>query len=85
MLRWKSYPIVSHKWYTARVRIRGNHVESSLFDDGKEVVHLAADDVKHPRGRVGFATWHASYKFRNIRVTAPDGTGLWDGPPPIRP
>src|SRR5205823_2916168 len=52
-------------------------------ENGKEGVHLVLYDDKHPRGRVGLRTWHSAYKFRNIRVTAPDGKLLWDGPPAV--
>jgi 3-keto-disaccharide hydrolase len=36
-----------------------------------------------PRGRVGLRTWWSAYRFRNIKVTAPDGETLWEGPPAI--
>jgi hypothetical protein len=86
MPRWQrgvGYPIVSQKWYSARVRVRGNHITSSLLDGGKEVVHIEFDDDKHPMGRVGFRTRFASYKMKNIRVVDPAGRTLWKGPPSL--
>jgi len=71
------------KWYTARVRVRGREVEGILLDGAKEVVHLKVDDNVHPRGRVGLRTHCSAYRFKNIRVTAPDGKTLWEGPPAI--
>ncbi len=32
---------------------------------------------------MGLQTWHGVYRFRNIKVTAPDGTILWQGPPHV--
>ena len=31
---------------------------------------------------MGLGTWSA-YRFKNIRVTSPDGRTLWDGPPAL--
>jgi hypothetical protein len=77
------YAMTPRKWYTARVRVRGNHFDARLLDGGQEVVHVEADDAKHPAGGVGFYTSYASFKFKNIRVTAPDGALMWQGPPVV--
>ena len=83
ILKWETYPIVSHKWYTARVSVRGGHMTGILRDGDREVVRLEPDDDQHPKGRVGFRTWYSAYKLRNIRVTAPDGKVLWEGLPAV--
>ena len=74
----------SLKWYTARVRVRGSAVVGTLLDGAKEVAHVkVVVNGLHPRGRVGLRTWWSAYRFKNIRVTAPDGRTLWEGPPAI--
>jgi len=82
-LGYAEFRIVDHKWYTARVRVRRNHIECTLHDGENEVAHLEATDDDHPRGQVGLWTWQSSFRFRNIRVTAPDGTVLWEMPPAV--
>ncbi|MGO9600322.1 MAG: protein kinase domain-containing protein, partial [Isosphaeraceae bacterium] len=77
------FRLVDHKWYTARVHVRRNQIECTLHDGENEVVHLESNDDDHPRGRVGLGTFESSYRFRNIRVTAPDGTVLWEMPPAV--
>ena len=54
-----------------------------LLDGAKEVARVKVNDNLHPRGRVGLRTWWSAYRFKNIRVTAPDGRTLWEGPPAI--
>jgi len=71
------------KWYTARVRVRGSEVVGTLLDGAKEIARVEVNDNRHPRGRVGLRTWYSAYRFKNIRVTAPDGKTLWEGPPAI--
>jgi serine/threonine protein kinase len=77
------FPIVSHKWYTGRVRVRGSHIVCTLKDAEKELVRLELDDDRHPNGRVGLRTWYSAYRFKNIRVTDPFGKLLWAGSPAI--
>ena len=83
-LRWVACRFESLKWYTARVRVRGSQIDCTLSDGDSEVVHLKVDDSRYPRGRVGLRTWEGTaYRFKSIRVTAPDGRTLWEGPPAI--
>ena len=42
-------------------------------------------DALHPAGRVGLSTWGGSVRFRDLKVTAPDGRVLFSGPPPLPP
>ena len=44
-------------------------------------MHLEADDDRLPSGQVELVTVESSYRFKNIKVTAPDGKTLWDMPP----
>jgi formylglycine-generating enzyme required for sulfatase activity/serine/threonine protein kinase len=83
-LRHVDFKFVKQKWYTARVSVRRNHIVCTLHDDLKnEVVHLEDDDGRHPSGQVGLGTENSAYRFKNIKVTAPDGKVLWEMPPAI--
>ena len=72
-------------WYTARVHVRGNHVVCSIYDshNGTETRVFDVYDDRHPRGRVGLQTFGASFRFKNIKVTSPDGRVLWEGLPAV--
>jgi hypothetical protein len=84
-LRQAGFHLVDRRWYRARVSVRRNHIVCTLHDDqSNEHVHLEADDDRLPSGQVGLATiWGSSYRFRNIKVTDPDGKILWEMPPAI--
>ena len=78
------FHLVDRRWYRARVSVRRNHIVCTLHDDqGNEPVHLNADYDRLPSGQVGLVTGRSSYRFRNIKVTAPDGKILWEMPPAI--
>ncbi len=77
------FVIENGRWYTARVRVRGNHYIATLHDGTKELIHLEGDDATYPRGCAGFRAWLAASRYRNIKVTAPDGKVLWQGPPQV--
>ena len=79
----RKYQLVEHRWYTARVKVRGSHFECFVNDGDKEVRLVDFDDDRHPNGCVGLRTWNAEYRFKDIKVTAPDGTVLWEGLPTI--
>ena len=87
--RWlKSYDfsLQERQWYTAHVEVRGRHIACFLKSptaSGKGICLFEIDDDRHPRGRVGLQTFAASVRFKNIKVTAPDGGVLWEGPPAI--
>jgi serine/threonine protein kinase len=72
-------------WYTARVHVRGNHLVCSIYDNYNSTETRVFDivDDRHPRGRVGLQTFGSSFRFKNIKVTAPDGKVLWEGLPAI--
>ncbi len=71
----------NNKWCTALVRVRGSRYECIL--DGVKI--FESQDHRIPNGRVGLRTCESSYRFRNIIVTSPDGTVLWQGLPPKKP
>jgi serine/threonine protein kinase len=66
-------------WYTARVRVRGDRVQCYL----NEELQLDFRMGDNPAGCVGLRTWEAAYRFRNIKVTAPDGKVLLEGLPDL--
>jgi Domain of Unknown Function (DUF1080) len=67
------------KWHKLKVVVSGKKVEG--FIDGKSACKATTDDL--PAGRVGVGTWSTQAKFRNIKVTAPDGKVLWEGTPTV--
>jgi serine/threonine protein kinase len=76
--------LVNGIWYTVRVRVRGNLIQCFLKDGDKELLLFNfEDDGSHPKGRVGLRTSYAAFRFKNIRVTAPDGKVLWEGVPDL--
>jgi formylglycine-generating enzyme required for sulfatase activity/serine/threonine protein kinase len=78
------FHLVDRRWYRARVSVRRNHIVCTLHDDqSNEHVHFQADYDRLPSGQVVLATWESSYRFKNIKVTAPNGKILWEMPPAI--
>ncbi|HEY1377233.1 MAG TPA: family 16 glycoside hydrolase, partial [Gemmataceae bacterium] len=72
-------PLRPGRWHKVRVRVRGEECRCS-FDD-EELLHGRV--VTAAAGRVGLHTIDVRCRFRNFRVTAPDGAVLWDGLPTL--
>ena len=72
-------------WYTARVHLRGGHIVCSIYDSHNATETRVFDFVvdRHPRGRVGLQTFGSAFRFKNIKVTSPDGKVLWAGLPAV--
>jgi hypothetical protein len=85
LLQTHTLGLSSDRWYTASVRVRGDHIECFLQGDGGPDKVFDFQDTNHPVGRVGLQVSRSNYRFKDIRVTAPDGTLLWEGPPAIDP
>jgi hypothetical protein len=66
-------------WQTARVRVRGG--QARCFLNGPKILECKIDT--HSTGRVGLRTWGSTYRFRNLKVTAPDGKVLLEGLPDL--
>jgi serine/threonine protein kinase len=81
VLRKYRLRLKNNQWYTARVQARGTHLTCSLSEGGRLLHAFEIDDDRHPAGRVGLRTCCSAVRFRNIKVTAPDGAVLWEGPP----
>jgi uncharacterized protein (TIGR03067 family) len=65
------------RWHRVRLRVRGDCFRCQL--DGETI--LEGRDASHVRGAVGLRSWSGSNRFRNLKVTAPDGRVLFHGPP----
>lgn len=70
---------VEDHWYKVRVEVRGSQVRCHL--DGKLL--FAFKDDRFPTGGIGLATWNSVVRWRNLKVTAPDGKVLWEGFPEL--
>ena len=81
------FAIQNNEWYTAHVHVRGHYFACSLFHRGSgseiRVFFSEFNDDRHPKGRVGLGTFLSAYRFKNIKVTAPDGSVLWEGLPAV--
>jgi hypothetical protein len=65
------------RWYKYRVEVRGS--DFHCLEDGKPVAD--GFDARFTHGRVALASMDPRTRFRNIRVTAPDGTKIYEGLP----
>jgi 3-keto-disaccharide hydrolase/F5/8 type C domain-containing protein len=66
-------------WHKMRINVQGNHLTAYLDD---RVVMTTTDNSK-TRGSVGFSTVNSICRFRDVKVTAPNGKTLWDKLPEI--
>lgn len=67
------------RWYKVKVEVRGPRVRCSV--DGKDL--LAYSDDTLLKGMIGVGTGNSPVRWRNLKVTAPDGTLLWEGFPKL--
>jgi WD40 repeat protein len=65
------------RWYAIRVEVRGQTAE--VFLDGKPLMKTEAIPQKH--GNVGLHGISTAARFRNLKVTGPDGKVLFEGLP----
>ena len=67
------------QWYTVKIMLRGQRTRVEL--DGHPLFECT-DDFNQ-RGSIALKFFDSAGRFRNIKVTAPDGTVLWEGPPDL--
>ena len=67
------------EWHKMRIDVRGKRFTAYL--DGHPV--FSPFDAANPTGRVGLRSWESICRFRNLKVTAPDGETLWEGLPEL--
>ncbi|CAN5275159.1 hypothetical protein BH11PLA2_BH11PLA2_31280 [soil metagenome] len=72
-------PYETGRWDSVLVRIRGTHVTCSL--NGKVMFNYTDEAI--PNGRIGLATWNTSIRYRNLKVTSPEGKILFEGFPDL--
>jgi hypothetical protein len=84
-LRSYNFSLQNQVWYTARVRVRGSRFTCSIYDSSNATETSVFDisDARHRSGRVGLGTSDSAYRFKNIKVSSPDGKLLWEGPPAV--
>jgi hypothetical protein len=71
--------IQPNEWYRIEISMRGPRIVIKIDD------HLLVDltDDFSERGNVALHSLNGTGRFRNIKVTAPDGTVLWEGLPDL--
>jgi tRNA A-37 threonylcarbamoyl transferase component Bud32 len=78
-LQWQPYRLEPDQWYNVKVEVRGAEIQ--CFLDGQE--HFGGRDTRITRGRAGLSSSDFTTRFRNIKLTAPDGSVIWQGPPDL--
>lgn len=71
--------IETDTWYRIKVRCEGPHFQVWLGDE--RVIDFTDDQQAHLSGKVGIGTWATQAAFRNLKVSALDGTVLYEGLP----
>lgn len=71
--------VATDRWVPVKIKLRGKSME--LFIDDQFVVH--GNDDARLQGYVGLRVWNGDARFRNLKVTSPDGVILWEGPPEL--
>ena len=66
-------------WYKIDIKLRGPNIQV-LIDD-QEIFNV--NDEHHRKGYVGLLTYYSRIKWRNLKVTTPEGEILWEGFPEI--
>jgi hypothetical protein len=90
LVRWSASGVVTDvsstpgkiqpfEWYRIKISLRGPLIHIELNDR----LIMALTDGFHARGNVALVCIDATGQFQNIKVTAPDGTVLWEGPPDL--
>jgi hypothetical protein len=67
------------RWYHVRLEARGSHFQ--VFFDGQKMFDFHNDNFA--RGNLGLRTVDTIARFRNIRVTDPEGQVLFEGLPSL--
>jgi predicted Ser/Thr protein kinase len=75
----KGARVANDRWYRVRISVRGPKCRCYLDD---RLIHEFTDP-KHPHGAVGLRTWDTAARFRNFKVTDPQGKILFEGLPEL--
>jgi hypothetical protein len=68
-----------NRWYRVKISLRGQHIRIEL----DEQLLFDCEDDFNARGAVSLRCFNSGGRFRDIKVAAPDGTVLWEGPPDL--
>jgi hypothetical protein len=68
------------QWYKLKISLRGPRIRIAVDDQ----LLFDCTDNSSEKGSVALRCLNSAGRFRNIRVTAIDGTVLWEGPPDLR-
>jgi len=71
--------LASDRWHDVRISVRGDRIQ--CFLDGEQTFEVS--DSLHSHGAVYLRSWNVPCRFRDIKVTAPDGKVLWEGLPEL--
>jgi hypothetical protein len=66
-------------WYDIRIEVREDRFRCFLDEE----LLFQCEDERFKKGRVGLAGCESACRFKDIKVTAPDGTILWNGLPDL--
>ncbi len=78
-LRSEPSTIQPDEWYKVKISLQGPHIRIEL--NGNLLFALRNEFSKI--GNIQLRNWDSAVRFRNIKVTAPNGTVLWEGPPDL--
>ena len=76
---YRAGPIRRGEWYDVRIEVREEQFRCLV---NGELLFSSRDD-RFKSGLVGFRPWGCAARFRDIQITAPDGTLLWNGLPDL--
>ena len=71
--------LMSDVWYKVKISLRGQDIRVELND---RLLFRSIDSFS-PKGNFFLCCYNSAGRFRNIRVTAPDGAVLWNGLPDL--
>jgi hypothetical protein len=67
------------RWYKVKIEVRGPRIR--CWGDGTN--HFAYSDESFLKGMIGLGTGNSPVRWRNLKVTATDGSILWEGFPDL--
>lgn len=70
------HEVQDQKWHKLKITVAGTRIEGFL--DGKSACKANASEFPEA-GAVAIGTWGTQARFRNIKVTSPEGKTLWEG------
>jgi serine/threonine protein kinase/FKBP-type peptidyl-prolyl cis-trans isomerase/formylglycine-generating enzyme required for sulfatase activity len=71
----RAFKTIPDRWYVIKLEVRGGVFR--FFVDG--ILQFKEADPRFTHGLIGFGTWDATARFRDVKVTDPAGKVLWEG------